>query len=63
MSGMTNQNTNDQWNITKTYTLRYVVHAEVEDYQKKGWWVVSDLAGSHHARYSVIMQQPEKSQE
>lgn len=53
---MTNQATKDQWSITKTYTLRYVIHAEIEDYEKKGWRVVSDFAGSPHARYSVIMQ-------
>ena len=53
---MTNQATNDQWSITKKYTLRYVIHAEVKDYEEKGWRVVSDFAGSHHSRYSVIMQ-------
>ena len=53
---MTNQDTKDQLNITKKFTLRYVIHAEVEDFEKKGWRVVSDMAGSHHAQYSVIMQ-------
>ena len=56
MSGMTNQDTKDQWSITKTFTLRYVTHGDIEEYEKKGWRVVSDFAGSHHARYSVIMQ-------
>jgi len=53
---MTSQDTKDQWSITKTFTLRYVTHADIEEYEKKGWRVVSDFAGSHHARYSVIMQ-------
>jgi hypothetical protein len=53
---MTNQHTEDQSNIIKSCTLRYVSHNEVKKYQEKGWRVVSDFAGSHHARYSVIMQ-------
>ena len=63
MTGMTNQNINDQWNITKSYTLRYVIHAEVESYKQKGWKVVSDLSHCHHGAYSVIMQKPEEPQE
>lgn len=53
---MTNKHTEDQLNITKKFTLRYVSHNEVKKYQEEGWRVVSDFAGSHHARYSVIMQ-------
>lgn len=56
MIGMTNKHTEDQLNITKKFTLRYVSHNEVKKYQEEGWRVVSDFAGSHHARYSVIMQ-------
>jgi len=60
---MTNQVTKDQWNITKTFVLRYVVHAEVDSYKQKGWKLVSDLSDSHHGRYSVIMQKPDELQD
>lgn len=57
MNGMTNQNTEDQWNITRTY--RYVPHESVEEYKQKGWTVASYMYGSHHAQYSVIMEKPD----
>jgi hypothetical protein len=63
MNGMTNQVTEGPWNITKTFTLRYVPHDKVESYKLKGWWVVNDLSHCHHGIYSVIMQKPQELQD
>ena len=58
MIGTMSQYTKDQLNITKTY--RYVPHDSVDEYEKNGWSVASYMYGSHHARYSVIMEKPNK---
>lgn len=39
--------------------VRYVLHMNVPDYQKKGWEVLSTLSNTHHGRYSVIMGKEE----
>jgi hypothetical protein len=57
---MTNQNTEDQSNTTKKFTLRYVLHQDVKKYEEMGWHVAGDLSYSHHGQYSVIMQAPDK---
>ena len=54
MTGMTSQDIEGQWSITKTY--RYVPHDLVDEYEKKGWVVASYMYGSHHSQYSVIME-------
>lgn len=36
--------------------VRYVIHAQIEEYEKNGWRVVSRFEGSHHAKYAVIME-------
>ena len=36
--------------------LRYVPHDDVPAYLAKGWRITSDLAGSNHGNYSVLMQ-------
>lgn len=36
--------------------MRYVIHAQIEEYEKNGWRVVSRFEGSHHAQYAVIME-------
>lgn len=51
---MTSRDIDDQLNTTKV--VRYVIHSQIEEYERKGWKVVSRFEGSHHARYSVIMQ-------
>ena len=41
----------------KKVTVKYVIHALVQDYEEKGWVVVSRFPHSpHHAQYSVIME-------
>lgn len=60
---MTNQVTEGQWNITKTSTLRFVVHDQVESYKLKGWRVVNDLSHCHHGIYSVIMEKSKELQD
>jgi hypothetical protein len=60
MNGMTSQNTKGQLNTTKTRVLRYVLHKDVKKYESMGWTVTGDLSHSHHGKYSVIMQAPNK---
>ena len=51
---MTNQATNDQWSITKKYTLRYVIHAEVKD--ETGIIPITVfVARDHHIRNNTFM--------
>lgn len=63
MNGMTNQFTEDQLNTTKSFTLRYVIHEKVKEYEENGWIVVHDLSHCHHGRYSVIMEKLDKLQD
>ena len=43
--------------VSATRTLRYVIHSEVERYQAQGWHViVPGLRGTHHGRYSELME-------
>lgn len=37
------------------YYLRYVPHAQREEYEKRGWRVVNEMADDHHGQYSVLM--------
>ena len=55
MTGTTSQSTKDLSNTTRM-TLRFVPHKKILEYESKGWKVVSRMEGSHHGRWSVIME-------
>lgn len=55
MTGTTSQSTKDLSNTT-SMTLRFVTHEKILEYESKGWKVVSRMEGSHHGRWSVIME-------
>lgn len=38
--------------------LKYVKHPKVAEYKRRGWKVVSDLSGTSHGMWSVIMEYP-----
>ncbi len=40
-------------------TYQYVRHKDVQLFIDKGWRVVSDLKGTHHGHWSVVMVAPE----
>ena len=42
-----------------TGTFHYVRHDQVEAKLKAGWTIASDLAGTHHGHWSVLMRAPE----
>lgn len=39
-----------------TFELQYVPHGRVSEFEANGWRVVSDLQGSHHGIWSVLMR-------
>ena len=39
-------------------TFRYVRHGDVEKYERAGWIRSASLQGSHHHRYSILMEAP-----
>jgi len=39
--------------------LRFVLHEEIPAYEAEGWIVSSDMAGSYHGGFSVLMELPE----
>ena len=55
MTGTPSQTTKDLSNTT-SMTLRFVTHEKILEYESKGWKVVSRMEGSHHGRWSVIME-------
>lgn len=36
-------------------TFRYVPWPKVDEFHRAGWMIVTDLAGSHHGHWSVLM--------
>ena len=39
-------------------TYQYIRHNRVQEYLDMGWKVASDLAGTHHGHWSVLMEAP-----
>jgi len=42
-----------------TGTFQFIRHNQVQDYLAKGWTVASDLAGTPHGHWSILMRAPE----
>lgn len=40
-------------------TFRYVPHRKVDQYRRAGWTVSADFKGTHHHKYSVLMEAPQ----
>jgi len=45
-----------------TGIYEYVSHSRVKTYLAKGWTLVSDLKGTHHGHWSVLMKAPDANQ-
>ncbi len=42
-----------------TGTYRFVRHREVQSFLERGWTIASDLSGTPHGHWSVLMKEPE----